>query len=199
MESKDLLYCVTPDAWLESAPRHLDVLLIDHANCEKKAAGAAMNLMYRYIDKPALMGRMSRLAREELRHFEQLLAMLQRRGIDYVYVSSSRYAAKLRETVRTFEPARLMDILIVSAIVEARSCERFRRLTGILDDELADFYYSLVKSEARHADVYLDMARAVSTDGLEERLDHFLGVERTLIETPDPDFRFHSGVPAGAG
>ena len=196
MKKNDLLYCRTPDAWLESVPRYLDVLLIDHANCEKKAAGTAMNLMYRYIDKPALMARLSRLAREELRHFEQLLAIMQRRGVDYAYVSSSRYAAGLRQTVRTFEPARLTDILIVSAIVEARSCERFGRLMDILDDELAGFYASLVKSEARHADVYLDMARRVSADYINDRVDHFLGIEQALIETPDPDFRFHSGVPA---
>lgn len=191
----ELLRCATPRAWLDQVPANLDVLLIDHANCEKKAAGAAMNLMYRYIDKPQLMLQMSKLAREELRHFEQVLAILKKRGIEYVHVSPARYAAALRATVRTFEPARLLDILLVSAIVEARSCERFGRLVDMLDPELAGFYASLLKSEARHANVYLEMARALDGEGMDTRLAHFLEIEQELIETPDPDFRFHSGVP----
>lgn len=196
MKSTDLLLCETPASWLNEAPHRLDLLLVDHANCEKKAAGAAMTLMYRYIDKPELMWRMSRLAREELRHFEQVLAIMQDRGIDYVHVSPARYAAGLRETVRTFEPARLVDILLVSAIVEARSCERFSRLVEVLDAELAAFYRSLLKSEARHANVYLEMARDLEGDDVDARLDHFLQIEQGLIESPDPEFRFHSGAPA---
>lgn len=195
----DLLRCATPQAWLDCVPAHLDVLLIDHANCEKKAAGAAMNLMYRYIDRPRLMAQMSKLAREELRHFEQVLAILQQRGIDYVHVSPARYAASLRQTVRTWEPARLVDILVVGAVVEARSCERFKCLVDVLDAPLADFYTSLLKSEARHANVYLELARAVGTSEADARLDHFLDVERGLIETPDENFRFHSGVPVAGG
>lgn len=196
MKTTDLLLCRTPARWLAEAPERLDLLLVDHANCEKKAAGAAMTLMYRYIDKPDLMWQMSRLAREELRHFEQVLAIMQDRGIDYVHVSPARYAAGLRETVRTFEPARLLDILLVSAIVEARSCERFSRLVEVLDAELADFYGSLLKSEARHANVYLELARGLGGDDVDERLDHFLRIEQGLIESPDVEFRFHSGVPA---
>ena len=196
MKTTDLLLCETPASWLAVVPERLPLLLVDHANCEKKAAGAAMNLMYRYIDKPELMWQMSRLAREELRHFEQVLAIMQDRGIDYIHVSPARYAAGLRETVRTFEPARLLDILLVSAIVEARSCERFTRLVEVLDAELADFYRSLLKSEARHANVYLEMAQGLKVDDFDERLDHFLRIEQGLIESPDPEFRFHSGVPA---
>lgn len=195
MKNNTLLHCVTPDAWLDAVPRHLDVLLVDHGNCEKKAAGAAMTLMYRYIDNPGLMRQLSKLAREELRHFEQVLSIMTRRGIPYTHVSPSRYAGGLRTSVRTYEPARLTDILLVSAIVEARSCERFGRLVGILDAELADFYGSLLKSEARHAEVYLDMARSVAGEDIDARLAHFLEVDRKLIEAPDPDFRFHSGIP----
>lgn len=196
MKSKELLDCPTPAAWLAEVLQNLPILLIDHANCEKKAAGAALNLMYRYIDRPALMRQMSKLAREELRHFEQVLAILQRRGIAYDHVSPARYAGELRKSVRTFEPARLVDILVVSAIVEARSCERFAALTEILDPELADFYSSLLKSEARHAGVYLELAQSVGDHDSDVRLEHFVALERTLIESPDADFRFHSGVPA---
>ncbi|MEX1237701.1 MAG: tRNA isopentenyl-2-thiomethyl-A-37 hydroxylase MiaE, partial [Pseudomonadales bacterium] len=141
-----------------------------------------------------LMMQLSKLAREELRHFEQVLGIISARQIDCVHVSPSRYAGELRKTVRTHEPARLIDVLIVSAIVEARSCERFGRLVGVLDDELATFYRSLMKSEARHFRVYLELARALAAD-IEPRIEHFLAIDEMLITTPDPDFRFHSGVP----
>ncbi|MEX0942791.1 MAG: tRNA-(ms[2]io[6]A)-hydroxylase [Pseudomonadales bacterium] len=191
---KEFLNCESPDTWVECAADNLPLLLMDHANCEKKAASTALNLMYRYVDKPALMMQLSKLAREELRHFEQVLGIISARQIDCVHVSPSRYAGELRKTVRTHEPARLIDVLIVSAIVEARSCERFGRLVGVLDDELATFYRSLMKSEARHFRVYLELARALAAD-IEPRIEHFLAIDEMLITTPDPDFRFHSGVP----
>ena len=195
----ELLPCKTPSDWVNAAAGNLPLLLVDHANCEKKAAGAAMNLMYRYIDRPAMMMQLSKLAREELRHFEQVLTIMRRREIPYVHVSPSRYAAGLRETVRTFEPARLVDILLVSAIVEARSCERFARLVDVLDDELADFYASLLKSESRHAGVYAEMALGFAGAAeVTSRLDHFLAIEAALVSTPDELFRFHSGVPVAA-
>lgn len=197
MKINDFLLCRTPAAWTAEAPRQLPLLLLDHANCEKKAASTALGLMYRYVDRPAMMMQLSKLAREELRHFEQVLAIVRARGIDSVHVSPSRYAGRLRESVRTSEPERLVDILIVSAIVEARSCERFGGLIDVLDDELASFYESLLKSEARHFTVYLSLAREVSHD-IDDRIGHFLALERQLIETADTDFRFHSGVPAPA-
>ena len=103
------LRCRTPDAWFEQAPGHIPELLIDHANCEKKAAGTALSLLYRYVDKPHLLRSLSRLAREELRHFEQVLAHLARRRIDYVHIASGRYAAGLRQLVRNSEPERLIE------------------------------------------------------------------------------------------
>ena len=136
---KDFLACATPQAWLESALDNQSILLIDHANCEKKAASTALNLMYRYVDKPDLLQRMSKLAREELRHFEQVLTIMQKRNIDYIQLSSARYAGGLREFMRTSEPGKLIDVLIVGAFIEARSCERFDRLAPLLDEELADF------------------------------------------------------------
>jgi tRNA 2-(methylsulfanyl)-N6-isopentenyladenosine37 hydroxylase len=195
MKVNSFLQCGTPDSWLAQVQGNLPTLLIDHANCEKKAASTALNLIYRYVDKPKLMLQLSKLAREELRHFEQVLAVLRRRDIEYVHVSPSRYAAGLREGVRTFEPARLIDILVVSAIVEARSCERFSRIIAVLDSELAQFYTSLLKSEARHFDVYLKMAWQYADEPIDDRIEYFLDLDQRLVESPDEQFRFHSGIP----
>jgi tRNA-(ms[2]io[6]A)-hydroxylase len=141
------------------------------------------------------MMQLSKLAREELRHFEQVLVILKKREIDYDHVSPSRYAAGLRKGVRTFEPARLIDILIVSAIVEARSCERFSKIIQVLDEELATFYSSLLKSEERHFGVYLKMAEQYSEGEIDDRIQFFLDLDRQLVESPDDQFRFHSGAP----
>jgi tRNA-(ms[2]io[6]A)-hydroxylase len=195
MNVNNFLLCETPDSWLQQVQDNLPVLLIDHANCEKKAASTALNLIYRYVDKPRLMMQLSKLAREELRHFEQVLVILKKREIDYDHVSPSRYAAGLRKGVRTFEPARLIDILIVSAIVEARSCERFSKIIQVLDEELATFYSSLLKSEERHFGVYLKMAEQYSEGEIDDRIQFFLDLDRQLVESPDDQFRFHSGAP----
>lgn len=192
------LYCDTPRAWLDWAREHPDILLIDHANCEKKAASTALNLMYRYVEHPHLLDKLSRLAREELRHFEQVIAIMKARGIDYPQLSAARYAGELRKAVRTYEPGRLVDTLLVGAIIEARSCERFAALAPELDQELAGFYRSLLKSESRHFSDYLKLAEEVSSAGeVSRRLPGLLERERELIESPDGEFRFHSGVPAG--
>lgn len=191
------LHCPTPKAWLEQAacPGNLQILLVDHANCEKKAASTALNLMYRYIDKLDVLEKMSRLAREELRHFEQVIAILKKRAIDYCVLTASSYAAALHKHIRTHEPAKLVDTLIVGAIIEARSCERFYALAPLLDDELSAFYLSLLKSESRHYRDYLNLARRYSDSCIEERVDFFLRKEQQAIESADPCFRFHSGVP----
>ena len=173
----------------------LSNVLIDHANCEKKAASTALNLIFRYVDKPELSMKLSKLAREELRHFEQVLTLLQKRNIDFEHVSASRYAAELRKGVRTSEPHRLVDMMIVSAIVEARSCERFEAVIPVLDEELAQFYTSLLKSEARHFQVYLNFAKKYSPEDIQPRVDFFLARDRELVESDDTEFRFHSGSP----
>jgi len=203
MTIDDFLYCQTPLGWVDAVNDNLDILLIDHANCEKKAASTALNLMYRYGDKPDMLLQLSKLAREELRHFEQVVGLLNVRGIEYVNVSSARYAGELRKGVRTHEPARLVDMMVVSAIVEARSGERFERVIPVLDNQLADFYGSLLKSEARHFKIYLDFAEQYTASAanplaidLEARIAFFLAEDQRLVESPDPDFRFHSGVPA---
>lgn len=191
------LLCPTPRAWVDWALQHPDTLLIDHANCEKKAASTALNLMYRYVEHHDLLHKLSRLAREELRHFEQVIAIMKARGIDYPQIAASRYAGELRKQVRTQEPGRLVDTLLVGAIIEARSCERFAALAPVLDEQLADFYGSLLKSESRHFLDYLKLARKLAAPGeVEQRLPLLLQAERELIESADQEFRFHSGVPA---
>ena len=134
----DFLPCKTPQRWIENALANQDLMLIDHAHCEKKAASTALSLMYRYVDNTDLLNRMSRLAREELRHFEQVLAIMKKRGVSYGHLSPARYAAGLRQEVRTEDPGRLVDVLIVGAIIEARSCERFAALAPHLDATLSD-------------------------------------------------------------
>jgi len=198
---KAFLFCETPTAWIEFAaqPEQLHCLLIDHANCEKKAASTAVNIIYRYIDKFDVMGKMSKLAREELRHFEQVLALLKKRGLAFEAVSPSRYAGGLHQHVRTHEPKRLVDTLIVGAIIEARSCERFAALALRLDKELRKFYESLLKSESRHFRDYLSLAQKYSDEAIDDRVRFFLEAEQQLIESPDTEFRFHSGIITSAG
>lgn len=189
------LPCATPQAWIDAALANPALMLIDHAHCEKKAASTALSLMYRYVDNPDLLNRMSRLAREELRHFEQVLAIMARRGVRYGHLSPSRYAAGLRAVVRPEDPGRLVDVLVVGAIIEARSCERFAALAPHLDDELSGFYNGLLKSEARHYKDYVTLAEQANGGPVTDRLDVFLAAERALIEQPDAEFRFHSGPP----
>lgn len=193
-EIKDFLPCETPDEWIASALKHPDILLIDHANCEKKAASTALNLIYRYVDNFELLNKMSRLAREEMRHFEQVIAIMEARGVAYRNISASRYAAGLRKMVRTHEPAKLVDTLIVGAFIEARSCERFAKLAPFLDDELKQFYLSLLKSEGRHYRDYLSLAKKAASDkSIDSRIQSIRECEQELIEQPDREFHFHSG------
>lgn len=187
------LYCETPQAWVDDALNHIELLLIDHANCEKKAASTAMNLMYRYVDNHELLNKMSRLAREELRHFEQVMALMKKRGVEYPHIEAAHYAGQLRKPIRTSEPHRLVDILIVGAIIEARSCERFAKIAPYLDDELQKFYLSLLKSESRHYQDYLTLAKKAAGYDISDRLEVFLSLEKTIIQTESDEFRFHSG------
>ena len=192
----DFLPCRTPDAWLSAAVKSLPVLMIDHANCEKKAAATAMSLIHRYTDNTPLLNKMSRLAREELRHFEQVLKLMTQRGIAYESVTASRYAQTLRGKVRKKDPHTLVDTLIVGALIEARSCERFAALAPHVDATLRDFYISLLKSESRHFADYISLAKNLEDAGVvQDRLALFRSLEKELIESEDTEIRFHSGVP----
>lgn len=188
----DFLPCRTPQAWIDAAIQDIPTLLVDHANCEKKAASTALGLMYRYTDNFDLLNKMSRLAREELRHFEQVIAIMKKRGIEYRHLTPSRYAGELHKHIRKEEPDRLVDTLIVGAIIEARSCERFYSLIPHLDDDLAKFYESLLKSEARHFEDYLGLAQKVGMQDITSKVNGFLIQENKVFEVEDSEFRFHS-------
>ena len=186
----------TSELWYQTALANIPSLLIDHANCEKKAASAAIGLMYKYIEHNALLQRLSRLAREELRHFEQVLELMTTKSIDYEFVSASTYASRLRKKVRAHEPGRLVDLLICGAIVEARSCERFYGLSQVMPEDVSSLYLKLMNSEARHFEDYLEMtSELASYREVQERTSTFLDREWAIIRSPDPNFRFHSGLP----
>ena len=193
-----ILDCPTPATWLIAARQNLDTLLTDHANCEMKAASTALGFIYRYPTDRELVTQMSRLAREELRHFEQVQSLMARRHIAPMHLTASRYAGSLRQVVADTEPNRLVDTLLVGALIEARSCERFGCLVKLLDDpELSRFYAGLLASEARHFHVYLRLAmdRAPGEYSLPERLAELRALEAELIARPDQALRFHSGPP----
>lgn len=195
---RDFLACPTPEAWLDAAVRDLPTLLLDHANCEKKAAGTAMNMLFRYNDREQLQIELAQLAREELLHYEQVRELLKARGIAWRPLSAARYATGLRQHVRTSEPGHLVDLMIIGAFVEARSCERFAALAPRLDDELKRYYTFLLRSEARHFEHYLGLAERYANEPIEARVAFFREVERELIASPDGELRFHSGIPATA-
>jgi len=194
-EIHDFLGCRTPDAWVQAAVQQQEVMLLDHRNLEYKAAQTALSLMGRYLTKAELTARMSRLAREELVHHEQVLRILKKRKIEVRHVSASRYAAGLRALLRGGEVERLVDVLVVGAFIEARSCERFAKLAPHLDETLRRFYLSLLRSESRHYADYLALAERYSDGNIQQRVATLVEKEASLILSPDPQFRFHSGVP----
>ena len=195
-EIHDFLGCRTPDAWITAALANQQTLLIDHKNCEFKAASTALSLMAKYNTYVDLLNAMSRLAREELVHHEQVLRIMKRRKIGLRPVSAARYASGLRKVVRTHEPYKLVDTLVVGAFIEARSCERFEALVPHLDAELGKFYFGLLKSEARHFQGYLKLAYQYGeARDVDQAIERVRAVARELIESADTEFRFHSGIP----
>ncbi|MVW77129.1 tRNA-(ms[2]io[6]A)-hydroxylase [Pseudomonas xionganensis] len=195
-EIHDFLACRTPHAWIDAALADQETLLIDHKNCEFKAASTALSLMAKYSTYVDLLNAMSRLAREELVHHEQVLRIMKRRKIGLRPVSAARYASGLRKIVRTHEPHKLVDTLVIGAFIEARSCERFEALVPHLDEELGKFYFGLLKSEARHFQGYLKLAYQYGdAQDVGRAVERVRALEQELIESPDTEFRFHSGVP----
>ncbi len=198
-EDRSILHAATPRAWCEHAAREWRTLLVDHANCEKKAASTALALMFAYPEDRPLSLAMARLAREELRHFEQVQKLMQRLDVPMQRLSPGRYASALRARPAATEPQRKLDLLLSGALIEARSCERFEALAPLLQEPLAEFYAALAESERRHASLYLQLAEAAvpaaARAGLQARLVELAAVEARLVEEPDPQFRFHSGVP----
>lgn len=196
---EQFLHEPTPEEWLAEASRRLPEMLLDHANCELKAASTALGFLYRYPDRTALVQRMSKLAREELRHFEQVRSLMDEMQIPFQRLSASRYAGRLRDEARQSEPHKLLDLLLIGALIEARSCERFARLAPRLPGRLARFYAGLLASEARHFEHYIAFARTecgVDDAEIDARLAELKAIEAALVTAPDPEFRFHSGRPS---
>jgi len=194
---RDVLRAPTPPTWVAAAQDDLATLLVDHANCEKKAASTALALIFAYPEDRALSVALSRLAREELKHFEQVERLMRKRDVPYRRMKPGRYAGELRKLVRTHEPQRKLDLMIVHALIEARSCERFRLLARRLPLEVRDLYEQLEHSEARHFEIYLEFAeREFPAQEIAARLDTISSREAELITQPDRELRFHSGPPA---
>lgn len=184
----------TRPTWLPEALDHLDLILVDHAHCEKKAASTAVNLIFRYIERPQLMAPLSALAREELEHFELLLGVLTSRGIPFVRLEPSPYAARLLSAVRKGEPHRLLDTLLCCSLIEARSCERMKILAeGLPDPALAQMYGSLLASEARHHHGYVEQCiEMFGRDTVWPRLKELAAHEAAVLAQPSPAVRLHS-------
>jgi tRNA-(ms[2]io[6]A)-hydroxylase len=180
--------------WLAQVDAHLDEILIDHAHCEKKAAGVAMNLLFSYVDQVPLARAMTEIVNEELSHFHLVLDLLERRGIRFRKLSPSSYGQRLHAVVRKEEPARAIDRLLVAGLIEARSCERFAVLRDhVADAELREFYGSLFESEARHHATYVRLACDVAPEEtVRERLHWLAAQEAAIIAQGDPVARMHS-------
>ncbi|MEE3372582.1 MAG: tRNA-(ms[2]io[6]A)-hydroxylase [Planctomycetota bacterium] len=184
----------TPDRWLEQVLPHLDILLIDHAHCERKAAGVAMNLLSTYVDNHELCGEMVRIVCEELEHFEMVRGLLRQRQIHFRRLRPGDYGRRLNALVTRTEPQRAVDRLLIAGLIEARSCERFCLLRDQLEDKyLADFYGSLFESEARHHATYVRLAIGYATnEEVEARLTVLASEEAQIVFAGHPLPRMHS-------
>jgi tRNA-(ms[2]io[6]A)-hydroxylase len=180
--------------WLRQVDAGLDEILVDHAHCEKKAAGVAMNLLFSYVDHVPLARAMTEIVNEELEHFRLVLDLLDRRGIPFRKLSPSSYGPRLHELVRRAEPDRGVDRLLVAGLIEARSCERFSVLAEhVADDELRDFYRGLFESEARHHATYVRLACEFAPEEVvRDRLRELSAAESAIIDRGDPQPRMHS-------
>ena len=193
-----LLRVPTPAGWVAQACASRDVLLLDHANCEKKAASTALSLMFAYAEDLELTYKMSRLAREELRHYEQVAKLIRSLGVEPQRLAPGRYAERMRRLVAKSEPQREVDLMICGAFIEARSCERFAALGESIGAPLSGLFQGLHNAEARHYRVYLDLARRAGIRAgvdWEARIPLFAALEAELVTVHDPVFRFHSGPP----
>lgn len=195
----NILRAATPAAWVDAAVANLPTLLVDHANCEKKAASTALALIFAYPEDRTLAVALSRLAREELKHFEQVERLMKKLDVPHVRLKPGRYASELRKLVRNHDPKRKLDLMVVHALIEARSCERFGLLSTRLPPEVRDLYAQLERSEARHFEIYLEFAaREFEAGEIAARIELIAGREAELATEPDLELRFHSGPPPRA-
>jgi tRNA-(ms[2]io[6]A)-hydroxylase len=189
------LASTTDSEWAPRAVAALDEVLLDHAHLEKKAAGAAVTLLFRYPEHAALQVPLARLAREELAHFEGVLGHLARRGVPFARQKPGRYPGRLHRIIRSDPSHHLLDSLLVGAVIEARSCERFGLLADALDDVdagLASYYRSLLAAEARHHREYLLLAESVRDAAeVRTRLDEIAAHEATVLAENPPEPRLH--------
>ena len=188
------LQSTTRPRWLAEVDAHLDEILIDHAHCEKKAAGTALNLIFHYVEDRELCREMTEIVREELEHFHLVLDLLERRGIRFRRLKPSQYGRQLNDLVRKQEPQRAVDRLLVAGLIEARSCERFQALAEhVADRELAMFYRSLFESEARHHATYTRLAtHFAAEETVMQRLEELAAAEAQIIVAGEPLPRMHS-------
>jgi len=186
----------TSPRWLEQIDRNLDEVLIDHAHCEKKAAGTAMNLIFAYVDREELCREMVEIVNEELEHFKLVLDLLKSRGIRFRRLTPSQYGRRLNDLVSKQEPHKAVDRLLIAGLIEARSCERFdllRRHVCQRDAVLAEFYGSLFESEARHHATYVRLAKEFAEEAVvQQRLHELASLEADIIAQGDDVARMHS-------
>jgi tRNA 2-(methylsulfanyl)-N6-isopentenyladenosine37 hydroxylase len=185
----------TASQWPTRAWAAIDEVLLDHAHCEKKAASAAIKLLFSYPHHRFLQEPLAELAREELAHFQQVLGVLERRGVRYAAIRPSPYGLALHAHVRRDEPDRLLDVLLIAALIEARSCERFQCLAqSVPDPELAAFYHDLLACEARHHGLYFDLAgKLVARTVRDARLAELAAIEAEILARPCEWVRLHAG------
>ena len=192
----EFLHVRTPESWVAHATKFQSTLLIDHANCERKAASSALSMIYRYGDRCDFAVQLSKIVREEMRHFEQVHSLMQNLQIEYQRLSPSKYAGALHRYSRENRPAEFDDLLIAS-IIEARSYERFELLQEVLEGRVAKLYGKLKESEHRHFLTYLDLAKQIDEESvIYARVQELLCYEAKLISRFDDQFRFHSGDPS---
>ncbi|MDJ0597322.1 MAG: tRNA isopentenyl-2-thiomethyl-A-37 hydroxylase MiaE [Crocosphaera sp.] len=190
----NILKTPTQTAWIHQAINNLDAILLDHSHCERKAASVALNLMFRYSSNAVLVRKLTVIAQEELEHFEQVNQWLDKRNIPLKPLSSPPYGSKLKAEISNKEPQRLLDSLLVAALIEARSHERLGLLSNHCPDEnLAKFYRSLMASEARHYGIYWVLADTYfEREIVQKRLDELSIIESEILEILHPEPRIHS-------
>jgi len=182
----------TDPAWLPVALGDLDSVHADHLHCERKAAQSALSLIRSYPEHGDLVTAMARLAHDETRHVVQVAQLLARRGQPASYDHGDDYAAALRTQIRGREPERLLDRLLVFAIIEGRSAERLALLAGALEDPKArELYAGLADAEVRHRDTFLALARDAAPPAWRARAAELAGREAAILANRAVTARIH--------
>jgi len=175
----------TNKEWVGIASRNLESIMIDHAHCERKAASNGMSMILRYPEKTELVKEMMDLIDEEMSHFRFVFNELQARGITMTRDTGDRYAQLLSEHIRKQEPHKLLDLLLVDALIEARSCERFLLLSKSesIPEDLRKVYHDLFVSEAGHYRTFTDIARLYfPAETVKTRLEELADLEAEIVK-----------------